>query len=167
MCIRDSLVGARGVAARMDAAGVPRDVFTYATLLKAITRGRRRDQGAQAEAVLDEMDANGIQPDAPTNRWLETIKQSESSRREPDAEAVPAASDGDDGSSDGRRAYVTQIRRLCNAGSNARPGRKSRLGNPALMNKCLDEAWALLNTCLLYTSPSPRDKRQSRMPSSA
>ena len=26
---------------------------------------------------------------------------------------------------------------------------------------------ALFDTCLLYTSPSPRDKRQSRMPSSA
>ena len=26
---------------------------------------------------------------------------------------------------------------------------------------------ALINDCLLYTSPSPRDKRQSRMPSSA
>ena len=26
---------------------------------------------------------------------------------------------------------------------------------------------ALYNYCLLYTSPSPRDKRQSRMPSSA
>ena len=25
----------------------------------------------------------------------------------------------------------------------------------------------LLESCLLYTSPSPRDKRQSRMPSSA
>ena len=25
----------------------------------------------------------------------------------------------------------------------------------------------LIDTCLLYTSPSPRDKRQSRMPSSA
>ena len=25
----------------------------------------------------------------------------------------------------------------------------------------------LCNSCLLYTSPSPRDKRQSRMPSSA
>ena len=25
----------------------------------------------------------------------------------------------------------------------------------------------LFNLCLLYTSPSPRDKRQSRMPSSA
>ena len=27
--------------------------------------------------------------------------------------------------------------------------------------------YSLLSTCLLYTSPSPRDKRQSRMPSSA
>ena len=26
---------------------------------------------------------------------------------------------------------------------------------------------SLLTNCLLYTSPSPRDKRQSRMPSSA
>ena len=26
---------------------------------------------------------------------------------------------------------------------------------------------AIFDTCLLYTSPSPRDKRQSRMPSSA
>ena len=39
-----------------------------------------------------------------------------------------------------------------------------------------DQAWKLLvsvrlaaqcTDCLLYTSPSPRDKRQSRMPSSA
>ena len=28
-------------------------------------------------------------------------------------------------------------------------------------------SWSFINTCLLYTSPSPRDKRQSRMPSSA
>ena len=27
--------------------------------------------------------------------------------------------------------------------------------------------WTLDEACLLYTSPSPRDKRQSRMPSSA
>ena len=27
--------------------------------------------------------------------------------------------------------------------------------------------YGLAKTCLLYTSPSPRDKRQSRMPSSA
>ena len=29
------------------------------------------------------------------------------------------------------------------------------------------EKWTFPNYCLLYTSPSPRDKRQSRMPSSA
>ena len=29
------------------------------------------------------------------------------------------------------------------------------------------DAIAQILTCLLYTSPSPRDKRQSRMPSSA
>ena len=29
------------------------------------------------------------------------------------------------------------------------------------------ESWIESNGCLLYTSPSPRDKRQSRMPSSA
>ena len=33
----------------------------------------------------------------------------------------------------------------------------------ALKDQCVIEP----NTCLLYTSPSPRDKRQSRMPSSA
>ena len=30
-----------------------------------------------------------------------------------------------------------------------------------------DELFALLNSCLLYTSPSPRDRSLSRMPSSA
>ena len=29
------------------------------------------------------------------------------------------------------------------------------------------EDYDMFNNCLLYTSPSPRDKRQSRMPSSA
>ena len=31
----------------------------------------------------------------------------------------------------------------------------------------LSEIFAKIGLCLLYTSPSPRDKRQSRMPSSA
>ena len=31
----------------------------------------------------------------------------------------------------------------------------------------LDERGRCIGSCLLYTSPSPRDKRQSRMPSSA
>ena len=33
--------------------------------------------------------------------------------------------------------------------------------------KLKDKRALLVDTCLLYTSPSPRDKRQSRMPSSA
>ena len=31
----------------------------------------------------------------------------------------------------------------------------------------IDSEWLLIWVCLLYTSPSPRDKRQYRMPSSA
>ena len=31
----------------------------------------------------------------------------------------------------------------------------------------LDELWEDYSSCLLYTSPSPRDQRGSRMPSSA
>ena len=32
---------------------------------------------------------------------------------------------------------------------------------------CDDERWGKCNICLLYTSPSPRDRTRSRMPSSA
>ena len=37
------------------------------------------------------------------------------------------------------------------------------------LNNCIeyDRAVEYVTFCLLYTSPSPRDKRQSRMPSSA
>ena len=46
-----------------------------------------------------------------------------------------------------------------------------RLGFPAIdINVCdeqLDDLIEEAIDCLLYTSPSPRDKRQSRMPSSA
>ena len=39
--------------------------------------------------------------------------------------------------------------------------------NIAVMDALLDSSIKFVTTCLLYTSPSPRDKRQSRMPSSA
>ena len=35
------------------------------------------------------------------------------------------------------------------------------------MMERVEKAWLHLDTCLLYTSPSPRDQRGSRMPSSA
>ena len=41
-------------------------------------------------------------------------------------------------------------------------------GNDAFVSRLApDGASLVFSTCLLYTSPSPRDKRQSRMPSSA
>ena len=36
-----------------------------------------------------------------------------------------------------------------------------------LCTDLISELWGERKACLLYTSPSPRDKRQSRMPSSA
>ena len=39
--------------------------------------------------------------------------------------------------------------------------------NEAKILEVIYEETPSFNTCLLYTSPSPRDKRQSRMPSSA
>ena len=53
------------------------------------------------------------------------------------------------------------------------PGFTSNADNFAratMVEKALDKNSDLIRvdkTCLLYTSPSPRDKRQSRMPSSA
>ena len=47
-------------------------------------------------------------------------------------------------------------------------GQKGHKGNTLKMSKKADEIKTHIPyTCLLYTSPSPRDKRQSRMPSSA
>ena len=37
----------------------------------------------------------------------------------------------------------------------------------AVTKELIYVAVSMTNSCLLYTSPSPRDKRQSRMPSSA
>ena len=42
---------------------------------------------------------------------------------------------------------------------------KARVAEPQGVGKWQVNEW--LKNCLLYTSPSPRDKRQSRMPSSA
>ena len=39
--------------------------------------------------------------------------------------------------------------------------------NTGNRNLLLEDPNGVFTTCLLYTSPSPRDKRQSRMPSSA
>ena len=47
------------------------------------------------------------------------------------------------------------------------PNREGLLETPKRVMKAYKEYFAGYKVCLLYTSPSPRDKRQSRMPSSA
>ena len=49
----------------------------------------------------------------------------------------------------------------------APPGYKRAFGGLTLTFHCARVTKGPPGTCLLYTSPSPRDKRQSRMPSSA
>ena len=43
----------------------------------------------------------------------------------------------------------------------------AEISNSSSEEQNIDPATGECNSCLLYTSPSPRDKRQSRMPSSA
>ena len=77
---------------------------------------------------------------------------------------------GDISTPEGRDQVVRRMREICesleypcidclvnNAGTNVRA--------PALEADARD--YRRIMDCLLYTSPSPRDKRQSRMPSSA
>ena len=58
-----------------------------------------------------------------------------------------------------RRAVASQFIAVCHAA----PLPNTHLEIARLMNERL----CFFTGCLLYTSPSPRDKRQSRMPSSA
>ena len=44
---------------------------------------------------------------------------------------------------------------------------KTSIGSGERVSKDHPRVHAMGSVCLLYTSPSPRDKRQSRMPSSA
>ena len=49
-----------------------------------------------------------------------------------------------------------------------RSGGDERAFDPAAYQTMAEMGWTgVIIPCLLYTSPSPRDKRQSRMPSSA
>ena len=82
----------------------------------------------------------------------------------PTVSTVSAAVDSTGGQVDeGDNAVFTV--NLSNAGST--PTTFSLALNPGTATAGSDYNAALNNHCLLYTSPSPRDKRQSRMPSSA
>ena len=66
---------------------------------------------------------------------------------------------------------LDEIRTLCDRATILRDGQKIAVTNPADETSeslaTLMIGQTMTRACLLYTSPSPRDKRQSRMPSSA
>ena len=65
-------------------------------------------------------------------------------------------------------AYATLIRKTCTVKSNKIVvGRDARISGEMVKNVVVGTLMGMGWDCLLYTSPSPRDKRQSRMPSSA
>ena len=76
--------------------------------------------------------------------------------------------------------YINELANLCEKtgvdikdisvgmGSDQRIGERFLRAGPAYGGSCFPkDTRALINTCLLYTSPSPRDRTRSRMPSSA
>ena len=56
---------------------------------------------------------------------------------------------------------------IVNFEENSDPNQKSKVARAITLIGGLFLLSGLLGTCLLYTSPSPRDRQKSRMPSSA
>ena len=79
----------------------------------------------------------------------------------------------DRGTAGGKSYYVTDVTTLANGGVLRETYRSDDKGNKQakIQTVKVDGSGNIIedtvNTCLLYTSPSPRDRTRSRMPSSA
>ena len=62
------------------------------------------------------------------------------------------------------RKYTATVAQIVNLDENELEWLCNHMGHDIRVHR---EFYRLPSACLLYTSPSPRDKRQSRMPSSA
>ena len=82
------------------------------------------------------------------------------------AERAPASEALVDGA---RRLTYAQLATLTKRTCAALRARGARRGErvAVYMEKNIEHVAALFGACLLYTSPSPRDRQKSRMPSSA
>ena len=67
----------------------------------------------------------------------------------------------------GPGGYVAAIRAAINGLKTAIVEKDPFLGGTCLHRGCIPTKALLHSACLLYTSPSPRDRQRSRMPSSA
>ena len=68
------------------------------------------------------------------------------------------------------KSIIVVTRNIFTHSSNKISNKVIDFSDPAEIESCIKQdsiVFSCIGTCLLYTSPSPRDKRQSRMPSSA
>ncbi|MFW8628621.1 glycoside hydrolase family 9 protein [Deinococcus sp. ME38] len=79
-------------------------------------------------------------------------------------QGIPEPANGDD------QHFRGDPRRWPDQQGAAQCARVYRASDPAFADRCLNaarRAWQAARACPVYTSPSPRDQRQDRMPSSA
>ena len=60
-----------------------------------------------------------------------------------------------------------ELKKIVTTGDQKQDERLSEIGGKGLFSKQIEKDLLNKNICLLYTSPSPRDRQKSRMPSSA
>ena len=150
------------------AAGIPRDA---ATQRQEIERIRAELETSGAPSVVAEFDAlyvltrDAEQLDAQARSSLAQVLCETALGVASASEALkPGATLDKEDLDEGRRAFVMAavlaqaVVEKCDTIS---------MREKALKDKKKKDAWSKDRFCLLYTSPSPRDKRQSRMPSSA
>ena len=142
---------------------------TIASAAKMAIKGLTRDI-AKHQAVIGDLDSEEIQR---CLRLLEKVlgKAMEFSDEIDAQVALTNTAEFADPAAESVAAATASLQRLVKATEAAkRPLEQleAAVGEARAEHERLEaEAAALADACLLYTSPSPRDKRQSRMPSSA
>ena len=163
-----SFRAAQALFDEMHAAGVERDAYSHAALLEACARHsdgsakRARELLAASKRAL-----NATAPRAPPN-VAAAVHAIQAEARHRDGTALGALATLDaleaalpNGTAAPMSAYVQAI----DANSKRRDG-SAQLAR-RLISRVAGAGRELRRACLLYTSPSPRDRTRSRMPSSA
>ena len=118
-----------------------------------------REPKVEAETDLDEAFFDAFaEPDMPDDERIEAA-QSETSRPQSETNWIDRAMEKQERLEIEREAALAMLE--------AQDGTPKRSATPSLPRDIHDELADGSGTCLLYTSPSPRDLSTSRMPSSA
>ena len=132
-----------------------------------LTRDRHYGQGRQGKHEYIVIDTGGFEPDASSGIFKEMARQTQQAVAE--ADVVVFVVDARLGMSAQDHDIAKYLRRLgkpCVLVANKAEGMKEGVQLTEFYELGLGEVLPV-SACLLYTSPSPRDRTRSRMPSSA